>query len=134
MLVRRECLQEIGIFDQRYFAYGDEHELGARAVREGWKVVMVWGAVVVNPVTSTENAWRSYLFARNSLFLVHDYFGGAAATLRAGCNASETIPTCSSNRSHLRKRKRTFESCTTTTGTIKRCIGRHKQVPGTLRR
>jgi len=83
MLVRRECLQEIGIFDQRYFAYGDEYELGARAVREGWKVVMVWGAVVVNPVTSTENAWRSYLFARNSLFLVHDYFGGAAATLRA---------------------------------------------------
>jgi GT2 family glycosyltransferase len=83
MLVRRECLQEIGIFDQRYFAYGDEHELGARAVRKGWKVVMVWGAVVVNPVTSTENAWRSYLFARNSLFLVHDYFGGAAATLRA---------------------------------------------------
>ncbi len=54
MLVRRKCLQEIGIFDQRYFAYGDEHELGARAVRNGWKVVMVWGAIVVNPVTSTE--------------------------------------------------------------------------------
>jgi hypothetical protein len=44
---------------------------------------MVWGAVVVNPATSTENAWRSYLFARNSLFLVRDYFGRAAAILRA---------------------------------------------------
>ncbi len=33
MLVRRQCLDEIGLFDQRYFAYGDEHDLGARAVR-----------------------------------------------------------------------------------------------------
>ncbi|MEO7166284.1 MAG: glycosyltransferase [Spartobacteria bacterium] len=82
MLVRRECLDEIGIFDQRYFAYGDEHELGARAVRRGWKVVLVWGAVVTNPGTWTESAWRSYLFARNSLFLVHDYFGRGAASVR----------------------------------------------------
>lgn len=83
MLVRRECLDEIGLFDQRYFAYGDEHELGARAVRKGWKVVLVWGSVVTNPNTWTESAWRSYLFARNSLFIVHDYFGRGAATMRA---------------------------------------------------
>ncbi|HEY1583097.1 MAG TPA: glycosyltransferase [Chthoniobacterales bacterium] len=83
MLLRRECLDEIGLFDQRYFAYGDEHEIGARARRCGWKVVMVWGALVTNPATSTESAWRSYLFARNSLFLVRDYFGRVAATLRA---------------------------------------------------
>ncbi len=83
MLVRRECLDEIGLFDQRYFAYGDEHELGARALRRGWKVVMVWGSIVTNPATWTESAWRSYLFARNSLFLVHDYFGRTAAILRA---------------------------------------------------
>ena len=83
MLVRRQCLDEIGLFDQRYFAYGDEHDLGARAVRHGWKVVLVWGAIVTNPATRTENSWRSYFFARNSLFLVHAYFGRAAATLRA---------------------------------------------------
>jgi N-acetylglucosaminyl-diphospho-decaprenol L-rhamnosyltransferase len=83
MIVRRECLNEIGIFDERYFAYGDEHELGARAVRRGWKVVMVWGALVTNPGTTTPSAWRSYLFGRNSLLLVHDYFGSIAATVRA---------------------------------------------------
>jgi GT2 family glycosyltransferase len=82
-LLRRECLREIGLFDERYFAYGDEHELGARAVRHGWKVALVWGAIVANPGTSTPSAWRSYLFARNSLLLVHDYFGAAAAFLRA---------------------------------------------------
>jgi GT2 family glycosyltransferase len=83
MLVRRQCLAEIGLFDQRYFAYGDEHDLGARAARDGWKVVLVWGSVVTNPATRTESSWRSYLFARNSLFLVHAYFGRTAATLRA---------------------------------------------------
>jgi N-acetylglucosaminyl-diphospho-decaprenol L-rhamnosyltransferase len=91
MLVRRQCLDEIGLFDQRYFAYGDEHDLGARAVRDGWKVVLVWGSVVTNPATRTESSWRSYLFARNSLFLVHAYFGRTAATLRAVLILANTL-------------------------------------------
>jgi N-acetylglucosaminyl-diphospho-decaprenol L-rhamnosyltransferase len=83
MLLRRACLEQIGLFDERYFAYGDEHELGARAVRHGWKVVMVWGAIVTNPGTWTESPLRSYLFARNSLLLVRDYRGKFSAALRA---------------------------------------------------
>jgi N-acetylglucosaminyl-diphospho-decaprenol L-rhamnosyltransferase len=83
MVVRRECLAQIGLFDERYFAYGDEHELGARARRHYWEVGLVWGATVANPQTSTSNAWRSYLFARNSLLLVHGCFGKWAAVLRA---------------------------------------------------
>ncbi len=83
MLVRRDCLDEIGLFDQRYFAYGDEHDLGARATRRGWKVVLIWGSIVTNPATFTESSWRSYLFARNSLYLVRAYFGRTAATVRA---------------------------------------------------
>ena len=83
MLCRRECLDEIGLFDERYFAYGDEHELGLRAHRHGWKVVMVWGAIVTNPGTWTESPLRSYFFARNSLLLVRDYCGAGSALLRA---------------------------------------------------
>jgi N-acetylglucosaminyl-diphospho-decaprenol L-rhamnosyltransferase len=80
-IVRRECLADIGLFDERYFAYGDEHELGARARRHGWEVGLVWGAMVANPQTSAPNP--GYLLARNSLLLVHDYFGKLAALLRA---------------------------------------------------
>jgi GT2 family glycosyltransferase len=83
MLCRRECLQQIGLFDERYFAYGDEHELGLRARRHRWKVVMVWGAIVTNPATWTESPLRSYLFARNSLLLVRDYAGRWQALVRA---------------------------------------------------
>ena len=82
-LIRRECLDQIGLFDERYFAYGDEHELGARAVRHGWKTALVWGASVTNPETSTPSAWRNYLFARNSLLLVRTCYGRLAALLRA---------------------------------------------------
>lgn len=82
-LVRRQCLAQIGLFDERYFAYGDEHDLGARAARSGWTVALVWGAIVTNPATHTPSAWRSYLFARNSLLLVHDCFGPFAACIRA---------------------------------------------------
>jgi N-acetylglucosaminyl-diphospho-decaprenol L-rhamnosyltransferase len=91
MLLRRECLEQIGFFDERYFAYGDEHELGARAVRRGWRVVLVWGAIVTNPATSTASFLRSYLFARNSLLLVHDYFGPAAAFVRAALLLANTL-------------------------------------------
>ncbi len=91
MLCRRECLQQIGLFDERYFAYGDEHELGMRANRNGWKVVMVWGAIVTNPGTSTDSPLRSYLFARNSLLLVRDYAGWWSALLRASLILLNTV-------------------------------------------
>jgi N-acetylglucosaminyl-diphospho-decaprenol L-rhamnosyltransferase len=90
-LVRRECLAEIGLFDERYFAYGDEHELGLRAGCRGWKIVLVWGAVVINRGTWTPSPWRSYLFTRNSLLLVHDYCGKLSASIRAGLILLNTI-------------------------------------------
>ncbi len=82
MLLRKSCLQDIGLFDERYFAYGDEHELGLRAGLHHWKVALVWGAVVVNPGTWTASSTRSYLFARNSLLLVRTYGGRWSAALR----------------------------------------------------
>jgi N-acetylglucosaminyl-diphospho-decaprenol L-rhamnosyltransferase len=82
MLLRKTCLKAIGLFDERYFAYGDEHELGLRARLNNWKVAIVWGAVVVNPGTWTASSTRSYLFARNSLLLIRTYGGWWSAALR----------------------------------------------------
>ncbi|MBV9007916.1 MAG: glycosyltransferase [Verrucomicrobia bacterium] len=91
MIVRRQCLAEAGLFDERYFAYGDEHELGARARKYGWKVGLVGGALVLNPETSTASELRSYLFTRNSLLLVHDYFGHFSAWKRAALILLNTL-------------------------------------------
>ena len=91
MLFRRQCLQEIGLFDERYFAYGDEHEIGLRARQKHWKVVVAWGSVVVNPGTWTPSITRSYLFARNSLLLVRTYAGLSAAIVRVLLMIPNTI-------------------------------------------
>lgn len=81
LLARRQALDEIGLFDERYFAYCEEADLGARARKAGWRVGIVWGAVVTNPVRPEERV-ISYLQLRNTLLLVRDHFGRYPAFIR----------------------------------------------------
>jgi N-acetylglucosaminyl-diphospho-decaprenol L-rhamnosyltransferase len=82
MLARRACLEQIGLFDERYFAYGEEADLGERARRAGWDVGIVWGAVVRNPGMSSEIGVPEYLMLRNSLLLVRTHWGRYHASIR----------------------------------------------------
>jgi GT2 family glycosyltransferase len=82
-MVRRECLREIGLFDERYFAYGDETEIGLRARRHGWKVGLVWGALLVNPGSWSGAPVIGYLWTRSSLRLART-FGGRAGVWGRG--------------------------------------------------
>jgi GT2 family glycosyltransferase len=75
MLARRACLEEIGLFDERYFAYCEEADLGLRAAQAGWEVGVVWGAVVENPSVSVRSEVAEYLMLRNSLLLIREHFG-----------------------------------------------------------
>ncbi|CAN5840068.1 N/A [soil metagenome] len=75
LLARRACLEEIGLFDDRYFAYCEEADLGLRASAAGWEVGIVWGAVVRNPNMSSERGVPEYLMLRNTLLLLRDHFG-----------------------------------------------------------
>jgi N-acetylglucosaminyl-diphospho-decaprenol L-rhamnosyltransferase len=79
---RKKCLLEIGLFDERYFAYGDEHDIGLRAREKNWLVCIVWGAIVENSGTWTASRTRSYLFARNSLLVIKTHCGLGWATVR----------------------------------------------------
>lgn len=84
LLASRACLAEIGLFDERYFAYIEEVDLGARATAAGWDVGMVWDALVVNPQLRTPAPVKEYLQLRNTLLLVADHGGtGRAWTLVA---------------------------------------------------
>ena len=81
-VVSKDCLKDIGVFDERYFAYGDEYDLALKARRLGWKVAVVWGAIVVNPISETSRPALNYLFARNTLLLARTYGGWGHAILR----------------------------------------------------
>ena len=82
LLARRACLEDIGLFDERYFAYCEEADLGVRARAAGWEVGIVWGAVVGNPGMSSDPGVPEYLMLRNSLQLVRDHSGRYPAFIR----------------------------------------------------
>jgi len=82
MMARRACLEDIGLFDERYFAYCEEADLGVRARRAGWEVGIVWGAVVDNPYVGNPAPAIDYLQVRNSLLLIREHFGRYPAAIR----------------------------------------------------
>lgn len=82
LMARRECLLDIGLFDERYFAYCEEAELGLRARRAGWEVGLVRGAMVHNPTMRSGSAAVDYLQHRNTLLLVREASGAYHVTIR----------------------------------------------------
>src|SRR5207248_1975913 len=90
MLAGRRCLQGVGLFDERYFAYCEEADLGERARRAGWEVGLVWDAIVHNPHMSGGSAAVEYLQLRNSLLLVRDHFGRYPAFIRLTMAVGDT--------------------------------------------
>jgi GT2 family glycosyltransferase len=82
MAFRRAMLLDIGTFDDRYFAYGEETEFGYRARRSGWEVGQVWGAVVSNPIRAASSRLTWYLLLRNSLLNVYQVSGVVPAAFR----------------------------------------------------
>ena len=81
LVARRATLLDIGLFDERYFAYCEEADLGMRAKRSGWAVGIVWGAVVSNPGMAEGRA-AHYLKLRNTLLLVREHYGRYPAFMR----------------------------------------------------
>ena len=43
MLVRRACAEQVGIFDERYFAYCEESELASGPTRSDGAVALIRG-------------------------------------------------------------------------------------------
>lgn len=75
MMCRRSFLSEVGLFDERYFAYCEEAELGIRAARAGWWCGVVRGAEVRNPGMSSSVERVAYLQLRNTLLMLREHFG-----------------------------------------------------------
>lgn len=82
MALRQGCVQEIGLFDERYFSYNEEADLGRRARAAGWKVGLVHGARVQNTHLGTSVAAVDYLQQRNTLLMVREMSGRYHAFIR----------------------------------------------------
>lgn len=75
MLARTACLREVGLFDERYFAYVEEAELAVRAAERGWEIGVVRGADVRNGGIGNRLALIDYLQTRNTLLMVREHSG-----------------------------------------------------------
>jgi len=69
---RRTALDEVGLFDERFFAYFEDVDLGVRLQLAGYRCLYVPGAVVRHRVSATAArvpSMKFYLLMRNALFL-----------------------------------------------------------------
>jgi N-acetylglucosaminyl-diphospho-decaprenol L-rhamnosyltransferase len=91
LLFRKQALMQIGLFDERYFTYEEDIEIGLRAQKFGWKVVIVRGAIVVNLGKSTPSDIACYLQLRNILLMIKEYSGCHYAILRSLISLGNTV-------------------------------------------
>lgn len=82
MILRRSCVEDIGMFDERYFSYNEEADLGLRANDAGWEVGLVRNVMVENPGQGSGSAVVDYLMLRNTILLVREHFGLRHALFR----------------------------------------------------
>ncbi len=80
MLIKKEVLKEIGLFDKKFFMYWEDSDLSQRAKRAGWRVLYVPQAKVWHKVAASSaigSSLNDYYLTRNRLL-----FGLRYARLR----------------------------------------------------
>jgi GT2 family glycosyltransferase len=76
-LYRKQMLDEIGLFDEHHFAYGDDTDIGVRGRLAGWKCLFVPGAIVYHKYSMTTGEYspaKVFLVERNRIWIVWKYF------------------------------------------------------------
>src|SRR5215207_4373834 len=72
-LYRRELLAEVGLFEERFFAYLEDVDLAWRARRHGWRCGYVGAARVVHHHSATGgegSPFKQFLLGRNKVWLL----------------------------------------------------------------
>lgn len=80
-LYRREMLEEIGLFDEDFFLYCEDTDLGLRGRWAGWKCLYAPGAVVEHRYSHSAgrvSALKAFYVERNRLFVVWKNFPPSA--------------------------------------------------------
>jgi GT2 family glycosyltransferase len=76
-MYRKKVFDEIGVFDEDFFAYGDDAEIGIRARLAGWKCLYVPQAVVYHKnsgSTGQYSPFKAFYVERNRFWITIKYF------------------------------------------------------------
>ncbi len=75
MAVRRQVIEEIGGFDERFFMYCEDIDLNWRAQRAGWRCIYAPDAVVYHHLSATGGGpLASYYVGRNTLWVLARHY------------------------------------------------------------
>jgi len=80
MLIRRECLETVGLFDERFFMYYEDMDYCLRIRSAGYRVLVVpqarmWHRVATSSGGS-DSPMERYYMARNSVLFFHKHVRG----------------------------------------------------------
>ncbi len=84
MVLRARALREAGGFDEDFFSYGDDADLGLRLRWLGWKAVYTPRAVVYHKYSATAGAYsplKAFLVERNRIWITLKSFPPGALCL-----------------------------------------------------
>ncbi len=76
-LYRKAMLDEIGLFDEEFFAYADDVDIGLRARLAGWECRYVPTAKVYHKYSSSTEAYspfKAFLVERNRIWILLKYY------------------------------------------------------------
>lgn len=74
LLLRVDALKDVGLLDDRLFAYYDDNDIGARLTAGGWHSKCVFEAIVTHPNKKSAAEYplyMSYLLQRNEMLFWH---------------------------------------------------------------
>ena len=75
MLIKREVIRNVGLFDERYFAYYEEMDFCIRAKGNGYKVAFLPNTSILHKVgRSSTSKFKHYLRTRNTLLFYSLHF------------------------------------------------------------
>lgn len=74
MLLRREIIDKVGLFDEKYFMYWEEVDLSFRIKRIGYELCSTTKTFIIRKDNSTERSINSiYFYIRNTFYLKKDF-------------------------------------------------------------
>ncbi len=76
-MYRKRVFDEIGLFDEDFFAYADDSEIGIRARLAGWKGIFVPRAIIYHKNSGTggqHSPFKAFYVERNRFWITIKYF------------------------------------------------------------
>lgn len=80
LMIHRDVFEKIGLFDKKYFVYWEDVDFCVRAIKKGFKIMLIPDLLIEHKVSITTGGraslFSTYYFLRNRLYFIRKHFKG----------------------------------------------------------